>query len=69
MKEFINCLLMAFSFTIVTILIGIISKDFTFNTVPFSDILYSTFIFFIGCITATSINHSIRKIKSNRKDD
>lgn len=67
MKYFIQCLLTTISFTSVTILIGVISKDFTFDTIPFSEILYSTLIFFLGYMAASLINVIYRKVKSRKK--
>ncbi|OTO33300.1 hypothetical protein A5871_000755 [Enterococcus sp. 2F9_DIV0599] len=67
MKYFVQCLLTTFSFAVVAILIGVISKDFTFETIPFSEILYSTLIFSLGYIAATLINVIYRKVKSRKK--
>lgn len=64
MKYFVQCLLTTFSFTIFTILIGFIFKDFTFDTIPFSEILYSTLIFFLGYIAASLVNIVYRTVKS-----
>lgn len=66
MKYFVQCLLTTFSFTVFTILIGVISKDFTFYTIPFSEILYSTLIFFLGYIAASLINVVYRTVKSKK---
>lgn len=66
MKYLVQCLLTTFSFAVVAILIGVISKDFTFYTIPFSEILYSTLIFFLGYISASLINVVYRKVKSKK---
>ncbi len=66
MKYLIQCLMTTFSFTIFTILIGVIFKNFTFDTIPFSEILYSTLIFFLGYIAASLINIVYRKVKSRK---
>lgn len=66
MKYFVEVLLMTISFAVVTILIGIIFKDFTFDTIPFSEVLYSTLIFFLGCMVTFFISTVYKKVKSRK---
>lgn len=67
MKFFVQILLMTLTFAIVTIMIGILFSDFTFATIPLSEILYSTTLFFLGCLTTFLIHAIYKKVKSKKR--
>ncbi|QOG31616.1 hypothetical protein [Enterococcus casseliflavus] len=66
MKHFVEVLLMTISFAVVTILIGITFKDYTFDTIPFSEIIYSTLMFFLACMVTFLISTVYKKVKSRK---